>query len=60
MTRTISVRRFVLIGLSLAGTPALAAEGTHRCASVVDDPARLQCYDAAFGKPAGVHNSSAA
>jgi len=37
----------------LAGT-AVAQEGvgSHACASVVEDSARLACYDAAFGRPA--------
>lgn len=60
MTRTVPVRPFVLLGLALAVAPAFAAEVTHRCASVAADAARLQCYDAAFGKPAGAAASSAA
>jgi hypothetical protein len=27
------------------------AEGTHRCAAVAGDAARLACYDQAFGRP---------
>jgi hypothetical protein len=60
MTRTAPVRPFVLLGLALAVAPTVAAEVTHRCASVAADAARLQCYDAAFGKSAGAAASSAA
>jgi hypothetical protein len=60
MTRTVLIRPLALIGLSLAVAPTFAAEGTHRCASVEADAARLQCYDVAFGKPAGAAASSAA
>jgi hypothetical protein len=38
-----------LLMLTTVGTAA--ADGTHRCATIADDQARLQCYDAAFGKP---------
>jgi hypothetical protein len=59
MTRTVRIRPLALIGLSLAVATTFAADDTHRCASVVDDSARLQCYDAAFGKPVGADASGA-
>lgn len=60
MTRTVFIRPLALIGLSLVMAPAFAAEGTHRCASVEADAARLQCYDVAFGKPAAAAAASSA
>jgi hypothetical protein len=38
----------------LSASPSLGAggaEGTHRCAAVAGDAARLACYDQAFGRP---------
>ena len=59
MTRTVYIRPLALIYLSLAAAATLAADETHRCASVGDDSARLRCYDAAFGKPSGEGASGA-
>jgi hypothetical protein len=48
--------RSAMTALGLAMVASLAAaQGAveqHKCASVVDDAARLACYDAAFGRPA--------
>lgn len=40
----------VLLVTALAATPARAAE-PQRCGTIVDDNARLACYDAVFGTP---------
>jgi hypothetical protein len=50
------------LGLSLVAGSALAQQqpASHPCASVQDDAARLACYDAAFGHPAGPGKPQAA
>lgn len=47
------------LGLSLVMGIAQAAPqaARHPCASIVDDTARLACYDEAFGRPAGAGNA---
>lgn len=44
-----------IIGILLSGSMAAAqgAATARECASIADDPARLACYDAAFGRPGG-------
>lgn len=43
----------VLIALGCAAPAGVVAEEqSHRCAAIVDASQRLDCYDAAFGRPA--------
>lgn len=46
--------------LSGAAGEALAAEASHRCASVAGPAERLACYDAAFPPPPAVREAAAA
>ncbi|HET7204927.1 MAG TPA: hypothetical protein VFI92_16320 [Steroidobacteraceae bacterium] len=52
MPTTALARSLTLLVVSLASVPLVADDGTHRCASIANDQARLDCYDAAFGRPA--------
>ena len=48
----------VAMGLTGVASNVIAAEPSHRCASVVQPAQRLACYDEAFPPPAAVHEAA--
>jgi hypothetical protein len=59
---SLASRRLFTVVMAFAAACAAAvsraSEGSHPCASIVDDADRLECYDAAFGAPSTPANGA--